>query len=243
MLISLTDDIWPRLYGPYGVQDVAGILKTLSHRWDETLASDLFWEMLHHQNDLYPVTFAALPWIWELPNRDPNTLIFLSHVLFCATGPWGTGCDGTGPRGTYRGLSLALRDHLDDHMPAGQRMINSDMAVLAKLERWFTKHAPLISQTCLGAISDADNYRAAQLSTGFVALNGSHRAATLLNYWADGHDEEYIWSETRLTAEDIAVLRLLIVQLNGKNKALHDFLIGVVRMDDPDPSQKCPPEI
>ncbi|MEO9516423.1 MAG: hypothetical protein ABJH45_08940 [Paracoccaceae bacterium] len=64
--IPLTDPIWSRLYGPYGFMDVPSILKSLEKSWDKDLAEDLFWEALHHQDDLYPATYATLPWLMKL---------------------------------------------------------------------------------------------------------------------------------------------------------------------------------
>lgn len=60
-LIPLDDPVWGVLYGPYGVEDVPGALRRLSEGWDTAVAEDLFWERLHHQETLYPVTYAALP--------------------------------------------------------------------------------------------------------------------------------------------------------------------------------------
>ena len=109
MKISLSAPIWSRLYGPYGVEDVAGGLRRLQTEWDEEVARDLYWEKLHHQETLYPVTYAALPWLWDMPSCPPseqkNRLMFFSHVIDCALSA------GRDPSGLYQGLGLRFEDH------------------------------------------------------------------------------------------------------------------------------------
>jgi hypothetical protein len=64
--IAFADNIWSRLYGPYGNRSVELQLRMLSEKWDNAVAKELFWEELHHQDDIYPATFAALPWLVAL---------------------------------------------------------------------------------------------------------------------------------------------------------------------------------
>ena len=147
MLLSLSEPIWKRLYGPYGVEDVAGVLRKLDELWDDDLASELFWEKLHHQDDLYPVTFAALPWLWQIhPKASKGTLdalLFFSHLLNCAIRPGGTGCDGKSPRGQYRGLSLVVTDHAHSWIDGSDRLRDADMEVLKSLDSWLSENAPV----------------------------------------------------------------------------------------------------
>ena len=77
MKLALEDQIWKRLYGPYGNTSVNTLLAQLSDQWDTAIAEKLFGEGLHQQNDIYPATFAALPW--------------LSHI----SPPEGEGFEGT----------------------------------------------------------------------------------------------------------------------------------------------------
>ncbi len=128
MLISLDDFIWPRLYGPYGHEDVAGALSQLARVWDGDVAQDLFWEKLHHQDTLYPATYAALPWLWkfdqEQHTKGAETLEFLSHVLACAVAQHG------GVSATYNGLSLDFRDHHHDWIDDDKYLTPQDMEIL-----------------------------------------------------------------------------------------------------------------
>ena len=63
---------WGRLYGPYGNRPVNNQLRALSQNWDDAAAKHLFFEELHHQDDIYPATYASLPWLVELtPESEP----------------------------------------------------------------------------------------------------------------------------------------------------------------------------
>ena len=212
MLIPLFDPIWSRLYGPYGVEDVAGPLEELSRRWDEDLARDLFWEKLHHQEDLYPVTFAALPWIWERsPDRlsDPagETFPFSSYVLACATRTDGTGCDGTGPRGRFRGLSTRVEDHQWPWISPEQRLRAGDMKVLGRLEAWFARTAPVIAEASLAAISGQDRFLDAVFLNAVTTWRGAETFAEACSMWGGEHDMETILDEAPRPSEaDRAIL-------------------------------------
>jgi hypothetical protein len=48
MKLALDDDIWARLYGPYGNRAVNTLLAQLAERWDPEVAKHLFWDELHH---------------------------------------------------------------------------------------------------------------------------------------------------------------------------------------------------
>lgn len=88
MKIPLNNPIWGRLYGPCGVQNVNKNLQKLHSASDHDVAEDLYWEKWHHQDDLYPVTCAALPWLWDMQpeDKDLNTslLCFVSHAISCS---------------------------------------------------------------------------------------------------------------------------------------------------------------
>jgi len=196
MLIALNDRIWIRLYGPYGVEDVPGVLEALSQHWDEDTAKDLYWEKLHHQEDLYPVTFAALPWIWRIAprplKRSDETALFLSHVLDCALRPGGTGPTGDEPRGLYRGLSTDVAAHQRDWLAAEQRLRAEDVPVLEQLEAWFTRTAPDIANACVGLVTGEEAFCDANLLRGPAALAKGAALPFALTMWGDEHELDTI---------------------------------------------------
>ena len=229
MLIALDDPIWVRLYGPYGVEDVASILEALSQRWDEEVAQDLYWEKLHHQEDLYPVTFAALPWVWQLAPRpleaSAQTPLFLSHVLDCALGTDGTGPHGDGPRGRYRGLATDVSAHQWDWLPAEQRLRPEDMAVLERLEAWFTQAAPKMADACVGLVSGEERFMDANLLRGPAALAGAALLPGALTMWGDGHDVQGILAVPPETDGE----RSAALSLAARTKARSPDLAGFLR--------------
>jgi hypothetical protein len=234
LLIPLSDPIWSRLYGPYGVQDVNRVLAQLEHVWTAELSNTLYWEMLFHQDDLYPVTFAALPWLWQMVGRrippDRDALIFFSMVLLCA----GRGEAG---HGKYLGLSLEVGDHAKAWLPSETRLRPDDMQTLARLEIWFSENAEEIATACLEAVTADDAYAAAVLSAGFCGLRGCDAAANLLQMWADGHDWEEIKEDVTLSAQDISTLTALWHRLNDKNSEIDSFIKEYVGLTPHDSRQ------
>lgn len=205
MLIALSDHIWSRLHGPYGVEDVASDLDALSRSWDEDLARNLFWERLHHQEDLYPVTFAALPWIWTLaprPLASGDALLFLSHVLDCACRQGGTGCDGKRPRERYRGLSTRLEDHQGTWLDPARRLQAADIPVLVRLEAWFTETAAMISRAALDGISGQSRFSDANVLRGPAAWAGADTLPMASTLWGDGHGMETILEDAPQESQD-----------------------------------------
>ena len=204
--IPLDDPIWARLYGPYGLDDVAGTLAELCTDWCDETAKEFFWERLHHQDDLYPVTFAALPWLWEFAPRPPagttETLSFFSHVIYCATVPDGAGSDGEGTRGRYRGLSLDVADHHHKWLPADGRLQANDMDTLAGLENWLGRNAGRIADACAAASPADERFEAVYLLEGFAALRGGHNTADAMRAWADQEDFSRIIEHYPPTAAD-----------------------------------------
>lgn len=235
MLIPLSDPIWSRLYGPYGVQDVPGILARLADHHAPDLARTLYWERLFHQDELYPVTFAALPWVWQSVARrappDLDALIFLSQVLVCARRP-------DAGQGRVQGLSLMVGDHAKPWLPPEIRLRPDDMPVLAHLKAWFDQTADAIATACLQAVTAEDAHASAVLCAGFCGLRGSAAAANLLHMWADGHDPETIRQEVSLDARDITTLIALWHRVKGQSPDIAALIEDVTGFCPPDNGQR-----
>ncbi len=229
MLIALDDPIWTRLYGPYGVEDVAGVLRSLSERWDEDEAQDLFWEKLYHQETLYPATFAALPWVWQLAPRpleaSAQTPLFLSHVLSSALSIEGTGPQEGKPRGRYQGLGTDVSAHQWDWLPPEQRLRPEDMAVLEQLETWFAQAAPEMADACVALVSGETRFLDANLLRGPAALAGGLDLPSALSMWEDEQDTATILDEAPPeTAEDRSAALALAARVAPRSPELARFL-------------------
>lgn len=245
MLIPLSDPIWSRLYGPYGIQDVPTALAELTQVWDAETASKLYWEMLFHQGDVYPVTYAALPWIWHLLGQieaqQPESLYFLSMVLMCSqrrdsppalhanfskdlcgNSDSRRPCAPQPPR--YYGLALDQTVHAKSWLPSELHLTKDDMKALGQLEDWLTGTADAIAEACLEAVPNEKSSLAATLCFGFCALRRGNGAINLIALWGDDHDLEFIREVVSLDADDIRVIDLLLQSLNGKNTVIAKFI-------------------
>ncbi|MDF2234252.1 hypothetical protein P2H44_16945 [Albimonas sp. CAU 1670] len=189
-LISLDDPLWSRLYGPYGVQDVPGDLRALQEQWTPEVAERLLWERLHHQGDLYPATWAAIPWLWEMREAGGETLAhFFATVLQGAREPDAPGSD-------LRGLTLDEADHQFAWLPEDDRLREADEPRLAALAETFAELERDLDALCLAwAGRTEDPYLRALLLAGCAASRGSYTAAEALELHGDGLSAEEVAEE------------------------------------------------
>ena len=229
MKIAFTDGIWSRLYGAYGNHSVNTHLRALSERWDDAVAKELFWEELHHQDDIYPATFASLPWLVELsPLGDQafeETYLFLSHVIHCACTEGGTGCDGTGPRGKFRGLSTVVADHQHSWIPRSEWLTTEDQSALIRLEQWFSDNCLAIAKRCLSLIN-SDPVVSAYAIKGFASAHGGSRVASSTEMFAYGEDVSLISRELGAYDDrDTIAVAKLFPHIREKNPDLALFML------------------
>ena len=230
MKIAFADKVWNRLYGPYGNRSVNTQLMALSEQWDSDVAKELFWEELHHQDDIYPTTFAALPWLVEFsPSKGEafvETHLFLSHVIHCACSEGGTGCGGTGPRGKYRGLSTEIADHRHSWIPQSEWLTIEDQPVLIRLEQWFSENWAMIAKRCLNLVG-SDLVISAHAIEGFASANGGSRVAWSTQMFANGEDADFIRRELGPYDDcDTMTVAKLFPYVQERNPELASFMLG-----------------
>ncbi|MEJ2018412.1 MAG: hypothetical protein P8X51_08970 [Maritimibacter sp.] len=200
MKIAFEEGIWNRLYGPYGNRSVNTQLRTLSEKWDNVVAKELFWEELHHQDDIYPATFASLPWLVELsPSKGEAfeaTHLFLTHV-----------------------------NHHHSWIPQSEWLTVKDQPILIGLEQWFSENWPMIANRCLNLVG-SDLVVSAYAVEGFASANGSSRVAWSIQMFADGEDVEFISRELGAYDDrDAIVVAKLFPHLHERNPDLASFLL------------------
>ncbi|WP_010138013.1 hypothetical protein [Oceanicola sp. S124] len=217
MRLDLSDPIWNRLYGPYGVRGVPDRLRRLAARWDAEAAQHLFWEELHHQEDLYPVTYAALPWLREIAPETEPVAEFLAQVLFSARRQG----DAAAP---FFGLSLRVRDHAHPWLAPEQRLIEADMAVLSGLADWLQAEGDGLAALCLAAVPAGQPELAAHLAGGHAGWHGARDLPIAMRMWADGEDLTRIRAEGAPRSADLAQARVLAEALQTRAPGLSDFL-------------------
>lgn len=233
MRVPLSDPIWDRLYGPYGVDHVNLALQKLLASWDDAQALDLFWTKLYHQQTLYPVTYAALPWIVEISKGCApkiEALLFLSETLSCALAH--PDCSSGTVR--YQGLSTQVEDHRHNWL-TGSFLTQKDMDVLTALEGWFTEHLSSIAQMCRNAVVGTDDNTAAHLLVGYCSVHNCHGAAYVLELWAEDLDPDDL--KDIITSKDHVILRTLAAELSATHPGLTNTILRLLGIDLPDPRQ------
>ena len=212
MKIPLNDPIWSRVYGPYGVQNVNKDLANLMEKWDSKLADDLYFEKLHHQDDLYPVTYAALPWLWDMRNASGSykidLLCFISHAISCATMERLPSV----PDGKFWGLTPDRSTH------------SEFQTKLLALENWFETNVQNMANTCVDAIPAADKGAAFYLCSGFLNIRQAENLSLALGLWHSEEKMSDILEEAPPKATDVGHVHALLARLNGSSTALTEFL-------------------
>lgn len=228
MRLELSDPIWTRLYGPYGVRDVPGQLGRLAARWDAAEAQHLFWEELHHQEDLYPVSYAALPWLVEIAPESEPVLEFYAQVLFCAQRQRRAAAP-------FRGLSMNAPDHAHPWLPTGLRLRPEDMAVLRALADWLEGAGDGLAALCLDHVPAERPFVAVQLAGGYAGWHGARDLPHAMQMWADGAGLAAIRAEGAPEAADHRLAGDIATALADRQPALAAFLRDYVAEGAPDP--------
>ncbi|SMP26491.1 hypothetical protein [Shimia sagamensis] len=213
MKLSLDGPIWTRLYGPYGVQPVASTLESLSCDWQQAVADDLYWERLHHQETLYPVTYAALPWLWEIAPKDAANLDFFSQVLFCATAPDGDALNG---------LDLDVTAHAHKWLAQDILLTWDDMNVLSGPRDWFLGHKIEIADACLAALPQTlSESSAAHLLAGPCVCAHAATLAEALRMVANGLSTVEIGEDLEpFDSDDKRMLQRVLPRIEQSQPAL-----------------------
>ncbi|KPA20953.1 hypothetical protein shim_28690 [Shimia sp. SK013] len=194
MTIPLNHPIWPNLYGPYDREDISPILSQLSQAWDQDLADDLYWEKLHHQDTLYPVTFAALPILWRIAPRDFINLNFFAHILRC----------------TAHGIESAY-EH-GRYYPDPSLEDAAQQALLTAQEQWWVGNQHAIAEACLNALPLAQNEtQITYLLCGPCATRDASALSFLMEMIGQDYgDDDIDEAISRLTAKDMTAAVALL---------------------------------
>lgn len=166
MKLDLADPIWAYLPGAYGVEEVAKPLARLVQNWDEDLCNDLLWNRLQHQDSLYPATWAALPWLWQIAGTHDEAcgpiLDFIAHLFTSARATPVQFC-------YFSGLPLSGADLSHCFVSPPPETLAQLDALFADLAKWAEAWAPKACGALsvlleAGEISEAARYWAAILS-------------------------------------------------------------------------------
>lgn len=83
-LLELTSDAWGKLMGPYGTgEKVPALLQQLMQEYDQETANGLFQEYLFHQNTIYTVTYAAVPYLAQMARSTADPEVRRDLFITC----------------------------------------------------------------------------------------------------------------------------------------------------------------
>lgn len=166
MLIPLSDPIWSRLYGPYGVQDVNRVLGQLEHVWTarnspNAVLENAFSSRRSLSRNLCRAAVALADGRSAPYHQTRYALIFFSGSAVRRAQRPGIANMG------YR-WKLAVTP--ETWLPS-LRLRPDDMQTLARLEIWFSENAEEIATACLEAVT-ADDAHLRRSNAGFCGLRG-----------------------------------------------------------------------
>lgn len=195
MKIPFEDPIWDLMFGPYGVEEVPSILRSLKDRWDQPLADNLYWEKLHHQESLYPVTYAALPWLWAMAPKDLTNLCFFSWIIRCAT--YRLHWDGSmAVAGKYHGLPHHSDTEDTAFLLQSVTLIERHQEQMVGLVNWCDTSFPEIANRCQSALAECRSpHDLHYLLVGPMTFDGAQDVANVFGMWCDGHELQDIADE------------------------------------------------
>lgn len=154
-----------------------------------------------------------------------ETQLFLSHVIHCANLGYGTGCDGTGPRGKYRGLSTRISDHHYSWIPKDEWLRDEDRFVVLGLKGWFSENCASLAENCL-ALVGPDPTVSAYAIEGFATLKGSERVSSSVQMLADGESIGFIQQELGdYDTRDSHVVGLLYPTIQQRSPSIAAFVL------------------
>ncbi|MGG4454355.1 hypothetical protein [Brevibacillus porteri] len=83
-MLDLASPVWGKLQGPYGLSDrVPALIKHIQHDYFSEEKEELYWELLYHQNTIYPCTYAAVPYLVEIALKTESADILLDIFITC----------------------------------------------------------------------------------------------------------------------------------------------------------------
>ncbi|TKI55603.1 hypothetical protein E8L90_09190 [Brevibacillus antibioticus] len=106
-MLDLASPVWGKLHGPYGLSDrVPALIEHIQDDYFSEEKEELYWELLYHQNTIYPCTYAAVPYLVEIALKTENPGILLDIFITCGI------FEASSENTTQMGVpSEFLRDH------------------------------------------------------------------------------------------------------------------------------------
>ncbi|KOY83781.1 hypothetical protein I6G82_17575 [Lysinibacillus macroides] len=83
-MLEWTSNVWGKLMGPYGSgTEVPAFLQQLTQEYHQERADELFQEYLFHQNTIYTVTYAAVPYLVHIACSTEDLKVQCELFITC----------------------------------------------------------------------------------------------------------------------------------------------------------------
>ncbi|MED3803499.1 hypothetical protein P4562_16350 [Lysinibacillus xylanilyticus] len=171
-MLELTSAVWGNLTGPYGSgENVPALLQQLKQAYDKETVDALFENYFFHQNTIYTVTYAAVPYLMQIACSTNYPEV--QHHLFIICGIIEA---SRGDSGFPTDLKI-----LDEHI--GADIYNSYIEAIRKM-------ALLGKNVRTYATTLDDNVEKRYVLAADAAYRGAYRLSDMLMMFVTG--EEYI---------------------------------------------------
>lgn len=83
-MLDLSSPVWQQLHGPFGSSEaVPGLLQQLQEDYTTEVKDELYWEHLFHQDSIYSITYAALPYLSQLARESDDPEVRMDIYATC----------------------------------------------------------------------------------------------------------------------------------------------------------------
>lgn len=179
-LLEWTSDTWGKLMGPYGSgENVPTLLEQLMQEYNQETADELFQEYLFHQNTIYTVTYAAVPYLAKIAcsTKVPEVQrdLFITCGIIEASRDKN---DSTTYPMAWAELAKDVGASICEDIYSGYIEAIRDVALLGEEVRIHAAHAPV------------DDVEKRYILAADAAFRGSYKVANMLMTFVSG--DEYI---------------------------------------------------
>lgn len=142
--LPLDHPLWEKLYGPYGGKHVAAILGDLLANKITDTGQDFCFEMVPAFPHLFPLTYAAAPWMFEFATKIRPPYLFgmikLATLVQLGTGPdrFNEATNSRQKTGKFLGLPTSLPELHQSCTPNSLRIDENDLAAILRIEAGFS---------------------------------------------------------------------------------------------------------
>ncbi|WP_042479072.1 hypothetical protein [Bacillus ndiopicus] len=188
-MLEWTSDVWGKLMGPYGSgEGVPALLQQLMQEYNQEIADELFQEYLFHQNTIYTVTYAAVPYLAHIACATKDLKVRSELFTTCGIIEASRDRNDTAPfPTTWTQLAEDVGESTCADIYSGYIKAIREMALLGHKVLAYATHAV------------EDNVEKRYILSANVAYQGLYEVANMLMTFTMG--DEYVFACPRCTQD------------------------------------------